>query len=220
MKFAIIDTEGSGLFRYKDENGATIRSDAPGQPRLAAMSLIILDEELVVQKTYSVLIKPDGWAMSAEATAVNGLTDERLTAEGVPVREALDVYTQAVKDGFAMAAFNAQHDLRQIRGELRRAGMPDLFEETLNFCAMRKSMGVVKKLNGKGGWPGLKDACAHFGITNAAEHTSLGDAMACLEVMRWLKKIGRPIVPEVHFAKEKPEMTTGKSQIMGRVNSY
>lgn len=194
-KFVVIDTEGSGLFDFRQP------ADAPGQPRLAQITIIFCDEELVAKNTYTTLIKPDGWGLSAEAAAVNGLTMERLEADGVPVAEALAVYVKAIDDGYAVAAFNAQHDMKTMRAELRRANIDDRFEKTRNVCLMRKSP-RVKKLNGKGGWPGLVDICAHYGIDLAAAHTSLGDATAALHVMRRLKADGVDLTPTVHHAAE------------------
>lgn len=195
----ILDTETNKLPDYK------LPADHPDQPRLAAMTLIFCTPELVAENTITHLIQPDGWEMEEGATKVNGLTTERLKAEGVPLDLALSIYTSAIDEGRAVLSFGAQFDLKILRGELRRKGLDDRFTKTLNFCAMRKSMGFVKKLNGKGGWPSLADACAHFNIENTAAHTSLGDAMAALQVGRWLKKLGVPLVPTVHYAKEKPD---------------
>lgn len=203
----ILDTETNKLPDYK------LPADHPDQPRLAAMTLIFCDPQLVAQSTITHLIQPDGWEMEAEAGIVNGLTTERLKAEGVPVDLALSLYTKAVDDGRAVGAFGAQFDCKIMRGELRRKDIDDRFAKTLNYCAMRNSMGIVKKQNGKGGWPSLADACAHFKINQTGHHTSLGDAMAALEVMRWLNKIKGPLVPTVHFAKEKPERKAGSGPL-------
>lgn len=201
FKWLIIDTETSGLPNYK------LPADDPAQPRLAAATFVTCGPDLTAPGVAcTMLIKPDGWVLEDEAAIVNGLTMDRLQAEGLPVLMALTTYTNLIDEGYAVGAFGAQFDCKVLRGELRRAGIDDRFEKTKNFCAMRKSMGIVKKLNGKGGWPSLKDACAHFGINNEGPHTSAGDAMACLQVMQKLKELGVPLVPSVHYAKEKTEV--------------
>ncbi len=72
----------------------------------------------------------DGWDMSAKAGAVNGLTTEMLLAGGNPVSQVLDFYEACIRDGYHMAAYNAQFDGKMMRGEYRRAGRDDLFEIT------------------------------------------------------------------------------------------
>lgn len=205
MRYAVIDTETNGLFRHRDENGAVIPSDSPGQPRMASFSMILLNEDLSIQEKYEVLITPDGWSMTSEATAINGLTDEVLAVSGKPIKEVMEVYTQAVKEGFMMVAFNAQHDLRCCRAELRRAGMPDLFEETKNVCVMRKAKGVIPRRDGKKSWPSLADCRAFLKISHDAAHSAGADALSALEVLKYLHSQGVDLTPEVHFAKNKPD---------------
>lgn len=207
MRWAVIDTEGSGLFKYKDATGKPVPADDPSQPRLAALSMILLDADLKVVEEYHALVKPDGWSMTAEATAVNGLTDERLMAEGQPVGHILDVYTQAIREGRAVVAFNAQHDLKQMRAELRRAGRDDLFMLTKNVCVMRKAAGHIPRPDGKKTWPKLEHCREHLKISHDAAHTSGADAASALAVFLHLHGLGVDLTPAVHFAKggDKPD---------------
>jgi DNA polymerase III subunit epsilon len=150
-------------------------------------------------------VRPDGWSMTPGATAVNGLTDEILAEKGVPVTEVLAAYSEAISEGRAVVAFNAQHDCKTMRAELRRAGMPDLFEQTQNFCAMRKAAGVIPKAGGKKGWPKLSEACAFLKIEQPDAHTALADARSAATIFRYLREQGVDITPEVHYAKKTPE---------------
>jgi DNA polymerase III subunit epsilon len=207
-KYLVVDTETSGLFDFK------LPADAPTQPRLCGITMILTDETLEPNETYTVLIKPDGWTISPEITAINGLTTERCEAEGVPLADALAEYAGAIKDGYVVVAWNAQFDTKVMRGEFRRLGLPDLFEETPNICAMRSStgLGIEKAGAKKGGFPKLSDAYAHFfkrGMVDA--HNSLSDAAACLEVFRELVKLGVAKAPEVHYAKVRPEGAVDRS---------
>jgi DNA polymerase III subunit epsilon len=199
--FLIIDTETTGLFDFKAP------ADAPGQPRMAQLGLIYLDHVDAEPVKRGIYIKPDGWEMSEGASAVNGLTTEFLAENGVPVAEALDAYESAILEGRTIAAFNAQFDCKVLRAEMRRAGRPDLFEETKNICVMRAATDVVKVLNPRGHgfkWPKLAEACEFFGITNLAEHDAMGDAEAALAIFQRLYRDG--LLPEaaVHYAKEPP----------------
>jgi len=204
MKYAVIDTETSGLFDFSKP------ADAEGQPRLASLGLVLLNEDLTVESETETLVKPDGWEMGPEAGAVNGLTMERLNAEGVPIRQVLDRYTEIIKAGYVLAAWNSQFDSKLMRGELRRTGMPDLFEQTPNICVMRASTDVccIPKKSGKG-WkfPKLSEACAFFKIEQPAAHSALGDARSAKDILLALQVLGKLPVPEVHYAKVPPVVT-------------
>lgn len=196
--YVIIDTEGSGLFDFSKP------ADAEGQPRLAQLAMIYADTEFNIEREYAAYVKPDGWTMDPKATAVNGLTDEILNEKGIPVADVLAVYTDAIKEGRAVVAFNAQHDCKTMRAELRRAGMPDLFEETKNVCVMRKANGILPKAGGKKGWPKLSEAKTHLGLDESEVHTAIADANAAWHILKYLAAHGADLTPEVHYAKNHP----------------
>lgn len=202
-KYLVIDTEGSGLFDYKQP------ADAPGQPRLASLAMLYVGETMECDLVYHSFIKPDGWEMNLEATKVNGLTMEFLRENGRPVAEVLERYRAAVQDeGRTVVAHNSQHDAKQLRAELRRAGMPDLFEITKNICTMRALTDVCKipPKGNRGGykWPSLSEACVFFGFTDLGDHSAKNDAFACYRLLRKLHELGLLEEGRVHYAKEAP----------------
>lgn len=213
-RYLVLDTETSGLPLYAKKGEPPPAADAPGQPRLASFTALVItpgtwdvDEEASI----STLIKPDGWTMSEGASAVNGLTDERLMAEGVDVRDVLAIYSEFISDGRIVVAHNAQFDTKVMRGELRRAGMPDLFEQTPNICTMRATIDICKipptgKMMATGRkafkQPKLMEAYQHFhGEEFADAHTSMADARACLAIFRKLVEMGAAPEPSILYAK-------------------
>lgn len=205
MKYAVLDTESSGLFDFSKP------ADAEGQPRLANLAIILLGEDLKEESRIDIFIKPDGWEMKPDATAVNGLTTEHLALVGKPVTEAMKTYSRVVEHGYVVCAYNAQFDTKIMRGELRRAGMPDLFEQTPNICLMRASTNIVRVPKKTGnGWkfPKLSEACAFFKIEQTAAHSALGDTEAAVAILRALAKAHLLPAPEVHFAKVVPTSKT------------
>lgn len=203
-RYAVIDTESSGLFDFSKP------ADAEGQPRMASLAIAILvphNEGFLTESVSEYLIKPEGWEMQPAATAVNGLTTEYLREKGVDVKLALTHYSDLIKTGHVIAAYNSQFDLKVMRGELRRAGMPDLFEMTPNICLMRACTNVcrVPKKAGSGyKFPKLAEACALFKIEQAGAHSAMGDTLAAVEILRHLRKANLLPEPAVHFAKETP----------------
>lgn len=239
MGYIITDTEGTGLFetRYPENHpdpekaGKTKPSDDPGQPRMAEFAAVLCDDDFNIESTYQSYIQPVGW-QNADRTPllempeiplkVHGLSMDFLREHGKPVELALNVFTSAIKEGRILVGFNQQHDGRQVRAELRHAGMDDLFEETPNICAMRSlssgaakiALGKIPKLNGKGGFLGLVDAAAFFDIPYAADrrHTALEDATVTAKVAQQLHIRGLLLPAEVHYAKDSPnrKVTPGR----------
>jgi DNA polymerase III subunit epsilon len=193
-RYLVIDTETNGLFDFK------MPADAEGQPRLAHMTMIALAGSAVWLKV-NAYIKPVGWGMTPETTAINGLTNERLDAVGIPVRELLDLYAYLIDAGHVVVAFNTAFDLKVMRGELRHADMDDRFKKTPSICTMIASTDLcrIPKPSGAAGWkfPKLKEAMAHFGLKQAGEHTALGDAQACLDLFIALQAAGVPLNPGI-----------------------
>lgn len=214
--YIIIDTEGTGLFKHKNPDGSTRASDAPGQPRMAEFAAVLADKNLDFQDQYQAYIRPEGWldqngdplvVMPQGAFDVHGLSMEFLHDRGIPVTMALAIYVQAIKDGRAVLGFNQQHDGRQVRAELRHAGLYDMFEQTQTVCAMRSiAMAKIKveKLNGKAGWPRLVDAAAHFNIDYPEDvrHSALEDASLCRQIGWKLNAMGVLLPAEIHYAKD------------------
>ena len=205
-RYVCLDVETTGLFDFSKP------ADAEGQPRLAHLALIYLDSEFNVERDYDVLIKPDGWMIDAGAAAVNGLTVERLLADGIPIAQVLLEYTKAIETGRVVLAFNAQFDTKVMRGELRRAGMDDMFMKTRNICVMRAMTDVcqIPYANGRAGFkfPKLAEALAHIGempVTEGA-HTAMVDALGALAIARWLRTNQMLPEPGIHLAKKRPDL--------------
>jgi DNA polymerase III epsilon subunit-like protein len=201
-RYVVIDTETSGLPKYKDAEGRPVPADAEGQPRLAELAMIFLDENLQFEREVALYVRPDNWAMDNEAAAINGLTTDFLNEHGREISEALSEYRNAINDGRIVVAFGAQFDCKILRGELRRAGLDDMFNKTQNTCLMRSCHGLgIIKANGKKGWPGLSDCCTHFGIEQDAKHTGLGDARAATAILLKLIELDCLQMPAIHMAK-------------------
>lgn len=203
-KYAIIDTETSGLFDFAKP------ADAEGQPRMASLAIITFEVDfgtICDLKEEEFLIAPDGWEMKPDATAINGYTTEFLAANGKPVRLALDRYAALIDLGYIIGAYNAQFDTKIMRGEMRRAGILDRFETTPNICLMRACTNVVRVLKKTGSgfkFPKLSEACAFFKIKQPAAHSALGDTRSAVEIFRHLLKANLLPTPEVHYAKVQP----------------
>lgn len=201
MQYMVIDTETTGLFDFSKP------AHAEGQPRLASLAIIRLDDDLTEVARDSYYVKPDGWEMPEQASEINGLTLEILEAKGVPVQAVLESYVELIDKGHVVLAYGAQYDTKVMRGELRRAGMDDRFKTTPNVCLMRPCTPICQIPRAKGNgykFPKLPEACEHFGIPFGTAHSAMGDAQAAADVARCLKALNSLPEPAVHFAKNRP----------------
>ena len=193
MPFIHIDSETSGLFDYEKA------ADAPGQPRLASVGMIFTNNNLEIEAEHEFLIKPDGWVFddNCEAAKVNGLTHERLMAEGVPISDVLPLYAAAIDASRIVSGFNVSFDIKVLRAELRHAGLEDRFMKTKTCCTMWGSRAICLIIGdtGKVKNPKLNEAAAFFGIDVADGHTALADARRSLLILRALKE--RNVMPEI-----------------------
>jgi DNA polymerase III epsilon subunit-like protein len=183
--FLVIDTETTGLFDFARP------ADADGQPRLASIAMLFCDDAFELQHEWFSLVRPDGWEMPHEAEAINGLTTERLRAEGVDVSVPLAIYAGAIEHGRTVVAYNAQYDTKIMRGALRRAGLPDLYDHTATLCIMEAMTDVCALPSARGGykWPKLVQAYAHFfGEQHEGAHGALEDARACHRIAQELRR--------------------------------
>lgn len=215
MTYIIADTEGSGLFDYRKP------ADAPGQPRMAALGLILCTDELVIEEQHSFLIRPEGWTFdnNSDAAKINGLTHERLMDEGVPAKDALRVYGDAIDARRIVAGYNVPHDLKMLRAEMRYVGFPDRFMQTRHLCVMQGCRKVVdaRTADGRKKAPRLEEACAFFGIERDVAHTALSDASDALAILRKLRDLGQmPAYTDPYEREPKKKSPAPRARPQGR----
>jgi DNA polymerase III epsilon subunit-like protein len=210
MKYAVIDTEGSGLFDY------TKPADAPGQPRMAALGIILLDHELQVEACNSWLIKPDGWIFdnNSDAAKKNGLTHEVLMADGVDALEGLALYNNAISERRIIVGFNVLHDLKTLRAEMRYKGLPDRYMDTRYICVMQGCRAYVdaRTADGKKKAPKLEEACAYYQIdVDGGDHSALPDAERAYQILLKLRDAGcMPVFKDPYEKEPKKKAASSK----------
>ncbi|MCA1973665.1 MAG: 3'-5' exonuclease [Caenispirillum sp.] len=181
------DTETTGLPDFGKP------ADDPAQPRIAAICMMLATPEGRTIDVHYQMVRPDGWTMPAEVTAINGLTTEMLETFGASIGFALNWFAEAMTWRPVLVAHNASFDLKMLRGELRRAGLPDRYEDTDSFCTMKAATPLCRlpptdrmMASGRKGWksPNLAEALSHFfaGERLPDAHDCLYDTMACRRV--------------------------------------
>jgi DNA polymerase-3 subunit epsilon len=137
----IVDVETTGLPTFR------LPADDPSQPRIASIAAALLQEDPAAEPVIMHrLIRPDGWVMPAELVEKlgNGLWQHVLDAEGVPIDEALEEFLGLLDRAEVLAAYGIMFDTKMLRGELRRAGRPDLFGTKPEFCVLKEATNQCK----------------------------------------------------------------------------
>ncbi len=139
MFVLVFDTETTGL--PKKWNGPS--SDFPF---IIQISWILYDTELncIIQE-YDNYIKLNHISIPPETTAINGITNEILQENGIPIQDALNNFIFALDNCSLIIGHNVNFDKKMIEVEFERNNMQIKLDDKKFFCTMRNA----GKINGK-----------------------------------------------------------------------
>jgi DNA polymerase III subunit epsilon len=147
------------------------------------------------------LINP-GIEIPAEATEVNGITNEMLAEQGQDAAEAI-------------AAYNAMFDVSIMDREQRRHGLPTIFADGIKggptpfvLCPMTIDKAVNPYVKGRG-MRKLTPTAARYGVELKDAHQATADVRAALDVARRLH-LPQPADQDDRF----PEQITRRRTIL------
>jgi DNA polymerase III epsilon subunit-like protein len=197
MHLLCYDTETTGL---PDWNRPSLD---PKQPHLVQLALIMCDETGAIQEQYSVIVKPEGWTISPEVTAIHGISHERALTEGVPEIDAATMYLLALARADLRVAHNEIFDRRIMRIAMLRAGIKreviELLESRPAHCTCEQAKPIMKmpptnKMAAKGMTqfkpPKLTEAIQFFFKEElAGAHDAMVDAHACMRLWVHLQSL-------------------------------
>lgn len=187
MPILAFDTETTGIPDFK------ARSNDPVQPHLVQIALISCDDdgnELVAQ---SVIIRPDGWAIPPEMTAIHGISHERAMDEGIAEGVAVEMFIVSQARARVRVAHNESFDRRMMRIAMTRANIERDFIEAIearpSYCTCNTAKPIVNLpptdrmmaagFNGPKP-PKLEECIKHFFDEELpGAHDALIDARAC-----------------------------------------
>ncbi len=178
----------SGFFFFDCETtGLPVRRnlsfrEVDGWPRLVQLAWASYDAFGVLEAAESHIVRPEGFTIPAEATAIHGISQERALAEGEPVSDVLSAFVKAVEFPFdAVVAHNYEYDRNVVGAELLRAGLgSQLFERP--WCCTMKTTTELVRLPGPYGfkWPKLDELYAFLFETDyKSAHDAARDVEAC-----------------------------------------
>ena len=194
------DFETSGLPLFNE------RSVDPRQPHIVEMALIEYGDDGVEVGYERVIVRPDGWTIGADMTAIHGISHEQAMDEGIPENNAVAMFLIAMARTSLRVAHNESFDRRIARIAMSRAGyqrsLIEFIEAQPAFCTCNSSKAIVnapptermiaKGMNGPKP-PNLGEAVKHFfpdeEITGL--HGALADARYAGRIYHHLRSIGK-----------------------------
>jgi len=213
MIIAFYDSETTGLPDFK------VPSEAPHQPHIVDIAAVLYDDEKdQVIDQFEALVKPDGWDIPEEVSAIHGITTAIAMEQGTHAEyEALWNTMQVLDRAETRCGHNESFDQRILRIALMRYGFgapgweglssdqkreeAKLFKARPAICTMKLATPIMRLpatpamiRTGKDKWhknPNLGEAYAHFvGKPFEGAHRAMADTMGALEIYRVMKRDG------------------------------
>ncbi len=184
MSIIVFDTETTGVPK---NYGRDPCSEAGNWPDLVSLSWIVYKPDGSIFKRVSHIVRPDGWTVPADSTAIHGITHAEAVEKGVILGDVLGVFHHDLLTCRLLVAHNMDFDVNVLRHAFYwRLGVnPVPIFNMPRFCTMKTATAELKlpaKNGGKGyKWPGLDELYrATFGVEPpGGAHESLRDAEVC-----------------------------------------
>jgi DNA polymerase-3 subunit epsilon len=193
MRVLFFDTETTGLPLWKEP------SSHPDQPHIVDLACELWEisgETPELIETLDCLINP-GVPISAEVSAIHGITDEMVQADGIEPKDALKRFFALLDRAERVAGHNVDFDIRLIR----IAGYRHFAKEWTNplptFCTMRRTTNICKILKENPRtrndykWPKLSEATRFFFNEELPDaHRAMPDVQASRRIFFHLMEKG------------------------------
>lgn len=190
----IFDTETTGLARF-DLPLSDLR-----QPRIVQLGMLILDENDTVVNEVGLLIKPEGFVISPEMTAIHGVSQERALKYGVSIETGMLLFSQFASCCDILIGHNLKFDKFLIDCELQRlVDFEKVFDNKSEFCTMLSTTGILNltQKNGRPKWPKLSECYGYFFNEILVDaHDALTDVRACARIYKHLMSAQSPAALE------------------------
>lgn len=185
MKVLVFDTETTGLPKQK----GIPAKQAPGNwPHIVSISWVMMEDDIVID-TQSFIVRPDGWEIPLDSTAIHGITHAQAVKVGYSLDFVMDKFTKQYYD--IMIAHNMEFDENVVAnamywdlGRKNFLGLPPIKK-----CSMRESQSICKLPSQYSGFkpPKLSELYKYvFGTTPvmAKLHNSLYDVEVLVRILQ------------------------------------
>lgn len=158
--------------------------------RLVQIAWALVDEEEHWWASNVAVIKPEGFEIPSEASAIHGITNEIASSIGIALRDALYEFISIVNKAEVLVAHNISYDVAIIENELKREAIDGgKFAQIEKICTMKRTTDFCK-LPGPYGykWPRLEELHKIlFQESFSGAHDAMNDVRACVHCYYALK---------------------------------
>ena len=199
--YMFFDNETTGL--PKKFNAPV--TDLENWPRIVQLAWTLCKEDgrHIVSRSY--IIKPEGFIVPKEATAIHGIGHEEAVDKGVDLKDVITRFNDDAAEATHLVAHNIDFDINIVGAEILRTGVPSNLRGKPRLCTMKNSTGYCKipKVTGHGyKWPKLIELywCL-FRENFDGAHNAVADVHATARCFFEMKKMC--LFPEFMFKAKK-----------------
>lgn len=189
MNILFFDTETTGI---PADYRAPV-TDTDNWPRLVQLAFCTYVDDRHVN-TEDCIIKPNGFEIPAEASAIHGITTERALAEGVELCPIMKLFSVLVQEADLIVGHNISFDRKIIGAEFIRCGIEDFLHGKPRVCTMMTSTSYCQIPSPRGWgykWPKLQELHKTlFGYEFDGAHDAKADIVATAKCYFELVKRG------------------------------
>ena len=186
--YIFFDTETTGVPR----NYKAPYTDTDNWPRIVQISWLIVSEDQKVVRQEDHIIKPEGFIIPSESSAIHGITHERALNEGEALKTIMDKFHEDVCNAKFVVGHNVSFDINVSACECVRLQKDNPFAGKEVMCTMQSSTQFCR-IPGRFGykWPKLDELhMTLFGCHFDGAHNSLADIKATFDCFWELRKKG------------------------------
>ena len=105
--YIFIDTETTGLPRFRDISAP---SQEGNWPDIVSVAWSLYEPNGTFVRSQYSIVKPDGWTIPADSTKIHGITTEKASEEGRPLRNVLDELKEDLEKSEVIIAHHLEFD--------------------------------------------------------------------------------------------------------------
>lgn len=196
MRIFVYDFETTGLPQYHEPSGSEC------QPHIVQLAAVVIDSETRdVVASLDLTIRPDGWIIPDEISAIHGITTEIALATGIDEELAVRAFHQLWLTTQLRVGHNESFDARIMRIGIKRFMKDDELADAFKagatectarmatpICQMPPTAAMKAKTSFKHKTPTLSEAYLHFfGKPLENAHSAWADVEACWKIY-WAMK--------------------------------